>query len=136
MRAFLSEVLGCLGGKKALNKIELFLQGTGGLYLSVSSRGVVPLPCMHTVSLILEINLAHCQYRLVAVQINIGEFNPPELAVIHNNSEVNIRLDMNAKLLKAFVLRRQLIKSLGSDMKMSKQITPVCLVSLFSCRLI
>lgn len=99
------------------------------MYLFLSSRHVIPLPCTLIVSLILEISLAHYQYRLVAVQINKGgEFNLPELAVICNNSEVNILLDMNAKLLKAFVLSRHLIKSLGSDMKMSKQITLVCLV--------
>uniref|UniRef100_A0A8C4XUT6 ATP-binding cassette sub-family C member 5 n=1 Tax=Falco tinnunculus TaxID=100819 RepID=A0A8C4XUT6_FALTI len=47
------------------------------------------------------------------IEINqAGEFNPPELAVICNNGEVNILLDVNAKLLKTFVLRRQLIKSL------------------------
>lgn len=125
------------GEKKPLNKIVSYFYKGQGDFIFVSSRGVIPLPCMHIVSLVLEINLAHYQYRLVAVHINRGgEFNPPELAVIHNNSEVNTLLDMNAKLLKAFVLRRQLIKSLGSDMKMSNQITPVCLVSLFSCRLI
>jgi len=63
---------------------------------------------MHIVSLILQINLADYQYRLVAVLINRGgEFNAPKLAVIHSNSKVNILLHMNdAKLLKAFALRR------------------------------
>lgn len=64
-----------------------------------------------------------------------GESNPPEPAIICN-SKANALLDVHTKLLEAFVLRRQRIKSWGSDMKMSKQVTLVCLVSLFSCRLI
>lgn len=57
-----------------------------------------------------------------------GEFNPPEQAMIHN-SEVNVLLDMHAKLLEAFVLRRQRIKSWGSDME--KRVIPVCCVIVF-----
>lgn len=57
-----------------------------------------------------------------------GEFNPPEQVMIHN-SEVNVLLDMHAKLLEAFVLRRQRIKSWKSELFRY-------VVSLFSCRLI
>lgn len=107
------------------------------MYLSCSGRGIIPLPRTLIIPLILGINLALYLYRLVIVQINReGEFNPPELAIICNNCEVNVLLDLNAELLKAYVLRWQLSKSLCLDMKMSKQTTPLCLVSLFSCRLI
>lgn len=114
--------------------MELFLQGIGRFYLSGSSSDITPLLI---ISLILEINLALYLYKLVVVQINRGgKFNPPELAIICNNCEVDTLLDVNAELFKVFVLRWEMKKCLWLDMKMLKQTTLISLVSLFSCRLI
>lgn len=59
----------------------------------------------------LKLNLAHYQYRSVAVQVNReGELNPSELAIIHNNSKIYLSPEISAMLLKACMFRRQLIK--------------------------
>ena len=69
--------------------------------------------------MILEINLAHHKYGFVVVRLNrAGKCNLPELVVICNNSKINIFLEINAKLLKAFLPRRLMKKRLGSAMKM------------------
>lgn len=67
--------------------------------------------------MILEINLAHYKCRFVELN-RAGKCNLPELVVICNNSKINIFLEINAKLLKAFVHRSLMKKRLGSAMKM------------------
>lgn len=85
--------------------------------------------------MILKINLAHHKYRFVELN-RAGKCNLPELVLICNNSKINIFIEINAKLLKAFVHRRLMKKRLGSAVKMKKKITPVCFVSPFFYRLI